>query len=237
MSDVVVLVAEARPGVGKGAARQTRREGYVPAVIYGAKKEPVTIRLQGNALLKTLHKGGFFTTIFEIQVGGDSHHAIPKAIQKDKLNGLPTHVDFLRVERGALIEVEVPVHFENHEASPGLKAGGSLNVARHVVELRVPNNAIPDSLTVDLRRRAHQQGGSASGRLDGHRPRLHRRLHRSAGRGRGGRRRGRSRSLRPCAFGHRLSSAPSPPPERASSCSGSPFHVAARGPWQSGAGI
>ncbi len=150
MSDVVVLVAEARPGVGKGAARQTRREGYVPAVIYGSKKEPVTIRLQGNELLKTLHKGGFFTTIFEIQVGGDSHHAIPKAIQKDKLNGLPTHVDFLRIERGALIEVEVPVHFVNHEASPGLKAGGSLNVARHVVELRVPNNAIPDSLTVDL---------------------------------------------------------------------------------------
>ncbi|MDD2867525.1 50S ribosomal protein L25/general stress protein Ctc [Neomegalonema sp.] len=150
MSDVVVMVAEARPGVGKGAARQTRREGYVPAVIYGSKKEPVTIRLQGNQLLKTLHKGGFFTTIFEIQVGGDSHHAIPKAIQKDKLNGLPTHVDFLRIERGALIEIEVPVHFVNHEASPGLKAGGSLNVARHVVELRVPNNAIPDSLTVDL---------------------------------------------------------------------------------------
>lgn len=150
MSDTVVLVAEARPGVGKGAARQTRREGYVPAVIYGANKAPVTIRLQGNALLKTLHKGGFFTTVFDIQVGGESHRALPKAIQKDKLNGLPTHVDFLRVESGAQIEVEVPVHFENHEASPGLKAGGSLNVVRHAVELRVPNDAIPDAIAVDL---------------------------------------------------------------------------------------
>lgn len=150
MSNSVILAAQARPGVGKGAARQTRREGYVPAVIYGARKDPVTIRLQGNELLKTLQKGGFFTTVFDIQVGNDSYRAIPKAIQKDKLNGLPTHVDFLRVEAGALVEVEVPVHFVNHEASPGIKAGGSLNVARHVVELRAPNDAIPESLTVDL---------------------------------------------------------------------------------------
>ena len=150
MSNAVVMAAQARPGVGKGAARQTRRDGHVPAVIYGASKEAVTIRLPLNELLKTLQKGGFFTTVFEIQVDGQTHRALPKAIQKDKLNGLPIHVDFLRVVQGALIEVEVPVHFVNQEDSPGIKAGGALNVARHVVELRVPNDNIPDALVIDL---------------------------------------------------------------------------------------
>ncbi|MCL4143335.1 UNVERIFIED_CONTAM: hypothetical protein GTU68_031085, partial [Idotea baltica] len=89
------MSVEPRPGVGKGAARAARRAGFVPGVIYGDKKEPVTIQMKGNELLKTLNRGGFYTTIFDLDVGGDQHRVIPKDIQKNKLNGLPEHVDFM----------------------------------------------------------------------------------------------------------------------------------------------
>jgi len=150
MSDIVKMSVEPRPGVGKGAARAARRAGMVPGVIYGDKQEPVTIQMKGNELLKTLNKGGFYQTIFDLDVGGDKHRVIPKDIQKNKLNGLPIHVDFMRLTKGAKIVLEIPVTFLNEETCPGLKAGGTLNVVRHAVELSVAPDAIPETIEIDL---------------------------------------------------------------------------------------
>jgi large subunit ribosomal protein L25 len=150
MSDIVKMSVEPRPGVGKGAARAARRAGYVPGVIYGDKKDPVTIQLKGNELLKTLNNGGFYTTIFDIDVAGEHHRVIPKDIQKNKLNGLPEHVDFMRLTKGAKIQVMIPVEFLNEEECPGLKQGGTLNVVRHEVELSVLPDNMPENIQIDL---------------------------------------------------------------------------------------
>lgn len=150
MSDIVKMSVEARPGVGKGAARAARRAGFVPGVIYGDKKDPVTIQMKGNELLKTLNQGGFYTTIFDLDVAGDHHRVIPKDIQKNKLNGLPEHVDFMRLTKGAKIVVDIQVVFLNEDECPGLKEGGTLNIARHTVEMSVLPDNIPEAIEVDL---------------------------------------------------------------------------------------
>ncbi len=150
MADMVPMKVEARSGVGKGAARAARRAGYVPGVIYGAGKEPTTIQILGSELLKTLQKGGYYTTMFELDVDGEKHTVIPKAMQKNLLNGLPTHVDFLRLAKGATVTIEVPVEFTNEKACPGLEQGGTLNVVRHAVEVEVLATAMPDTFVIDL---------------------------------------------------------------------------------------
>ena len=151
MSDIVKMSVEPRPGVGKGAARATRRAGYVPGVIYGDKKDPVTIQIKGNELLKTLQKGGFFTTLFDVDVDGSTSRVIAKDIQKNKLNGLPEHVDFMRLAKGAKVVINVPVHFVDEEECEGLERGGTLNVVRHDVELSVAADNMPDSIECSLK--------------------------------------------------------------------------------------
>jgi large subunit ribosomal protein L25 len=150
MADMVPMTVEPRTGVGKGAARAARRAGYVPGVIYGAGQDPTTIQILGSELLKTLQQGGFYTTMFELDVAGEKHRVIPKDMQKNLLNGLPTHVDFLRLKRGATVTIEVPVEFENEKESPGLEQGGVLNVVRHAVEVEVLATAMPDTFMIDL---------------------------------------------------------------------------------------
>ncbi|MBC7281369.1 50S ribosomal protein L25/general stress protein Ctc [Hoeflea sp.] len=144
------LKAEARAQVGKGSARELRRNGLIPAVIYGDKKDPVSIVLSRNEVTKKIHAGGFLTTLVTIVVDGKKHSVLPKDYQLDPVRDFLMHVDFLRVSKNTQVTVEVPVHFENEEKSPGLKRGGVLNVVRHTVEFHCPANAIPDSITVDL---------------------------------------------------------------------------------------
>jgi len=150
MSAVKQLKASARERVGKGAARAVRRQGRIPAVIYGLGEAPQPISLDFNETKRLIFAGGFLTTVFEIDVDGKKTRAIPRDYQLDPVKDMPLHVDFLRVTQDATVNVEVPVHFFNHEASPGLKRGGTLNVVRHTVELIVPVDAIPDSIDVDL---------------------------------------------------------------------------------------
>lgn len=144
------LKAEARAQVGKGSARELRRNGLIPAVIYGDKQSPVSIALSRNEVTKKIHAGGFLTTIATIDVGGEKYNVLPKDYQLDPVRDFLMHVDFLRISANTRVTVEVPVHFENEEKSPGLKRGGVLNVVRHAVEFHCPANAIPDSITVDL---------------------------------------------------------------------------------------
>jgi large subunit ribosomal protein L25 len=150
MSETNELTAEMRDGVGKGASRAVRRQGKVPAVIYGDKQPPIPIALPAKEVTRRLHAGGFLTHIATIDVGGEKHRVIPKDYQLDPVRDQLMHVDFLRVAEGARLTLEVPVHFINEAASPGIKRGGALNVVRHAIELYVPADAIPEEIVVDL---------------------------------------------------------------------------------------
>ncbi|MDQ3558648.1 MAG: 50S ribosomal protein L25/general stress protein Ctc [Pseudomonadota bacterium] len=150
MSETYELKAEMRDGVGKGAARAVRRQGKIPAVIYGDKTPPISIALPSKETTLRLHAGGFLTHVATLDVDGEKIRVIPKDYQLDPVRDFVTHVDFLRVSAGTRLTLDVPVHFVNHAASPGLKRGGALNVVRHAIELYVPADAIPEAIEVDL---------------------------------------------------------------------------------------
>ena len=144
------LKATARPQVGKGAARSARRAGKVPGVIYGDKKPPVAISLDAAELTHRIYAGHFLTTLFSLSIDGEKHEVIPRGFQLDPLRDHPTHVDFQRVAPGAVIRVAVPVKFINHDAAPGIKRGGTLNIVRHTIEFLCPADVIPDFIVADL---------------------------------------------------------------------------------------
>ena len=146
----VELKASVRDRVGKGAARELRREGLVPAVIYGDKKAPLSISVSYKDAFRKIHEGGFLSTVIEIEVDGEKHRVIPKSYQLEPVRDFLEHVDFLRVGKNTTLTVDLPVLFINEEKSPGLKKGGVLNVVRHTVEVTVPADSIPENLVVDL---------------------------------------------------------------------------------------
>ncbi len=143
------LKAVARERVGKGSSRELRRNGSIPAVIYGDKQAPISIVLDTNEVTKRIHAGGFMTTVATIEVGGDKIKVLPKDYQLDPVRDFVLHVDFLRVSANSQVSVQVPVHFINEDKS-AIKIGGVLNVVRHEVELHCPADAIPEFITVDL---------------------------------------------------------------------------------------
>ena len=147
--ETYVLKAEARERVGKGSARELRRNGFIPAVIYGDKQAPVSIALSTNEVTKRIHAGGFMTTIATIEVDGKKIQVLPKDYQLDPVRDFTMHVDFLRVTAKTEVNVDVPVHFENEDKS-AIKQGGVLNIVRHTVEFHCPANQIPEFITVDL---------------------------------------------------------------------------------------
>ena len=145
------LQAVVRTGTGKGAARQARREGNVPGIVYGDGKEPVAINVNYNYLLKRLKQGRFLQTLFNLKVEGQKdQHVICRGVQRDVVKDLPTHVDFMRIHDESRINLFIHVDFVNAEKAPGLKRGGTLTVIRHEVELEVMAGDIPDHITVDL---------------------------------------------------------------------------------------
>lgn len=150
MSEGYVLTAEARDRVGKGSARAIRRQGNIPAVIYGDSKPPISIALSRKDISMKIQGGGFMTTVGEIEVDGKKHKVLAKDYQLDPVMDVPLHVDFLRISAKTTVTVNIPVHFENEETSPGLKAGGTLNIVRHEVEVNTPADSIPESFTIDL---------------------------------------------------------------------------------------
>jgi large subunit ribosomal protein L25 len=143
-------MAAAREGTGKGAARHIRRDGRIPGVIYGGGDAPEPISLDYRELNKLIYAGHFLTTLFELDVNGTKQRVIPRDYQLDPVADRPLHVDFLRLKSGASLRVEVPVHFVNQDICPGIKRGGTLNIVRHAIEMRVPADAIPDAVVVDL---------------------------------------------------------------------------------------
>ena len=145
------LVASARSGTGKGAARQARRDNMVPGVVYGGGVDPLAIEVPFNELLKRLKAGRFLSTLFNLQVEGQEDvRVICRDVQRDVVKDLPIHFDLMRLRRTSKINLFIPVEFINEDAAPGIKRGGMLTVVRPEVELVVTAGDIPEKITVDL---------------------------------------------------------------------------------------
>mgnify|MGYP001115327701 FL=1 len=143
--------ATARAGTGKGAARQARRDGLVPGVVYGGEKDPQAINVEFKVLLKALKAGRFMSTLFNLKVEGqDDVRVICRGVQRHVVKDLPTHIDLLRLHRNTRINLFIPVEFINEETSVGLKKGGTITAVRTEVELKVTADNIPESIIVDL---------------------------------------------------------------------------------------
>ncbi len=150
MSEQLTLAAETREQVGKGASRSLRREGRVPAVIYGDKKEPLSIHLEEKALMRALMTGHFMNSTVILDVAGTPALTLPKDVAFDPVTDRPVHVDFLRIGEHSTVTVQVPVVFTNEETSPGIKRGGVLNIVRHELELVCDASSIPDDVEISL---------------------------------------------------------------------------------------
>ncbi|HUF57621.1 MAG TPA: 50S ribosomal protein L25/general stress protein Ctc [Thermohalobaculum sp.] len=150
MADMPIIEAHAREGTGKGAARAARRAGFVPAVVYGGNKDPKSVNIRHNVLLKALKQGRFLSTLVKIDVEGEQTTVICRDVQRDVVRDLPIHADFLRLSERSMINLFIPVVFTGEEECPGLRAGGVLTVVRNEVELRVRAGDIPEQITVDL---------------------------------------------------------------------------------------
>jgi len=150
MADTVTFNAESRAQVGKGAARATRRLGKVPAVIYGANKDPEPISISPAQLRTALGQPGFFATLFDIDIDGNRQQVLCRDLQVHPVTDVPMHLDFLRVTERTRINLEIQVTFTNEEESPGLKGGGVLNIVRYAVEVVCRAGAIPEDFVADL---------------------------------------------------------------------------------------
>jgi len=140
-----------RTGTGKGAARQARREGNVPGIVYGGEAEPLPIGIPFNVLMKRLKQGRFLSTLFNLKVDGhEDVRVICRDVQRDVVRDLPIHLDLLRLQRNTQINLDIPVEFTNEDTCPGLKMGGVLTVVRPMVELMVTASDIPEKVVVDL---------------------------------------------------------------------------------------
>lgn len=150
MTETMILSAEVRSRAGTGGARETRRNGRTPAIIYGSDKAPMMISLDSALLARQVRRHGFLTHIFDIEIGGRKERVIPRDVQNHPLTGLPLHVDFLRVSATTEVDVELEVTFINEDKAPGLKRGGVLNVVMRTIPIVCRPDAIPEQLTVDL---------------------------------------------------------------------------------------
>jgi len=150
MSDQLTLSAEPRERAGKGASRALRREGRVPAVIYGDNKDPVTIHVEEKELNRLLMTGAFTNSTIQLELGGKTEITLPKDVAFHPVNDRPLHVDFFRIAKGAKVDVSIPVQFINEEESPGLKRGGVMNVVRYELDLVCDATKIPDHIEIDV---------------------------------------------------------------------------------------
>jgi large subunit ribosomal protein L25 len=150
MSEQLTLPAQARDGLGKGASRELRRNGRVPAVVYGQKKDPLSVHVEEKLLSKMLSSGHFMNSVVMIDVDGKPTRTLPKAVDFHPVTSRPVHVDFLRISEHTKVNVAVPMRFDNEEASPGLKRGGVLNVVVHELEIVCDAAHIPAEIHIPL---------------------------------------------------------------------------------------
>ena len=150
MTEAINIIAEKRDRAGKGVARAARREGKVPAIIYGNKLDPLAIKVDEGDINKLIKKPGFFTQIFAVDLEGSSHQVLARDIQFHPVSERPLHIDFFRFNENTKITMEIPVVFVNEDISPGLKRGGVLNIVRREIELSCSPLKIPQEIEIDL---------------------------------------------------------------------------------------
>jgi large subunit ribosomal protein L25 len=150
MAELIELKATAREGTGKSANRALRAQKMVPGVVYGDGQGAKNVSVEYKLLWQHHQTGHFLSTVYMLDVDGKKERVIPREVQVDPVRDFPIHVDFMRVSKTSRIDVEVPVHFINEDASPGLKRGGVLNIVLHEIELTCPADAIPENIPVDL---------------------------------------------------------------------------------------
>lgn len=150
MSKHIAMTATSRDRAGKGNARATRRQGKVPAVIYGDNKAPVMIAIDSLPITKALHSGHLFTHLTDIELDGQKHLVLARDVQLHPVKDTPEHVDFLRVSEKTVITVEVPLHIINEEKSPAIKASGTINLVHHTLEISCRADQIPEFIEIDV---------------------------------------------------------------------------------------
>lgn len=150
MADMATLAAEPRRVRGKGGARELRRAGRIPAIVYGGGAAPLAVSVDGHLLGQEYGRGGFFSRLYQLDAGDGAVRVLPREVQVHPVTDAPLHVDFLRLAADTRIDVEVPAVFVNEEETPGLRRGGVLNVVRRAVELNCRADSIPETLEVDL---------------------------------------------------------------------------------------
>ena len=150
MSEQLTLPAETRDRAGKGASRELRNQGRVPAVVYGANQEPLSIHVEEKLLAKMLSTGHFMNSVVMIDAGGQQTRTLPKDVQFHPVTSRPVHVDFYRIGEHSKVTVAVPVRFTDEEKSPGVKRGAVLNIVRHELELVCDAAEIPDEIVISL---------------------------------------------------------------------------------------
>jgi large subunit ribosomal protein L25 len=146
----IVLNVEVREQTGTGGARATRRAGMVPGILYGGDKDPVAIAVRSNEFRKALYTGKLLGHLVTLKYGAETQPVIAKAVDMHPVTDEPQHFDLYRVDEHQQIKIEVPVHFANHDDAPGLKRGGTLNVALHTLTVSCPADSIPEEIVVDL---------------------------------------------------------------------------------------
>ena len=150
MSTIQAISAAVRGRAGKGAAREVRRNGHIPAVIYGEKKEPTLIAIEPKQLIKLISHKSFFTNLLDVELEGAKHRVLPRDVQFDPVTDRPLHVDFQRIGKDSRLHIQVPVIIRNEALSPGLKRGGVLNLVRHEIELICSPDNILHEIVVDV---------------------------------------------------------------------------------------
>src|SRR5262245_9820765 len=150
MATTSKVIAKKRDRAGKGGARSSRRDGLIPAVIYGDKQPPMMIAVEPKSVEREMHKEGFFNHRLQIDVDGQAYDVLPRDVQVDPVTDKPLHLDFLRIGPDSIITVQVPVHFKNEGQAPGIKRGGVLNVVLHEITVRTKPATIPEYFEVDL---------------------------------------------------------------------------------------
>ncbi len=151
MSKSYTIVATKRDRAGKGSSRALRKDGQIPAVIYGNNEDSISIAVPYKDIYYKIYGGGFLTNIANIEVDGQTIQALPKAYQLDPVRDFPIHVDFLRVNKDSVVSIKLPIHFLNEDTCPGIKRGGVLNIVHHELECSVPASNIPHSIEIDLK--------------------------------------------------------------------------------------
>lgn len=146
----VVLDVVLREETGTGNAREARRNGMVPGVIYGGDKDAVSIGVKYNEVLRAINSGQFLSNMVELQYDGKPQKVITKDVQFHPVTDMPVHVDFFRVTNKTIIDVDVPAVFVGEDVSPGMKRGGALNVVRYNIEVKCPAGSIPENIEVDI---------------------------------------------------------------------------------------